>query len=348
MFKKLSFFIVFLLAVGVFKTTVYAQEIDISQFFSPQASVTNQDQYVTISVTPENPGPYEKIQAFINSYSINLNNSYITWTLNGNEIQSGAGVKNVEVAVGGIGNTYSLRAIIQTESGAIVEREVTIQPADVDLVWESQSYTPPFYKGKALYGPQGEVVITALPQVIEFGSRVSSSNLIFKWKKNGEVLGNLSGLGKNTLSFTGSIITSPVTITVEVTSPNSVIKAVKKMVIRPSTPKVLLYENNPLYGIRFNNAITKEFSMSDSELTLIATPYFFSTSAQAGEILAHTWRLNNKKIEEGSNKNIITFRRPEEAGISQVSLGIESHNKVLQSARSTILIKFEKAKNESI
>lgn len=314
--------------------------VGIQQLLSPQ-------QPVTLSVSPTYPEPGGIVEATVVSYSFNIDNAFITWTFNGAVIKAGVGIKKVSLKIGGVGSTNSIKAIVETGGGVVTEKEVVIQPATVDLVWESESYTPPFYKGKALYAPQGEVVITALPNIVEFGSRVSSANLIFKWKKNGQVLGSLSGVGKNKLTLTGSLVESSMSISVEVTSSKSVVKASQKIIIRPATPKVVLYEDSPLYGIRFNNAIVNEFTMKEKELTLIATPYFFNAADKDAFALSHTWRLNNKKIEEGGNKNIITFRRPEEAGVSQVSLGVESQNKVLQSARSTITLKFEKEENEN-
>ncbi|MDP2705184.1 MAG: hypothetical protein U1D31_02970 [Patescibacteria group bacterium] len=308
-----------------------------------------QSQYgsmISIRSKPDAPKPFEKIIVEIEGYSVNLNSSYITWSVNGVARKAGPGAKSVELVLGGLGSVTVVSATIEADGGINIEKEITLRPVDVDLVWEAQSYTPPFYKGKALNAPQGSVVITAIPYVVEGGVRINSANLIYKWSKDNTVQGSLSGSGRNTFVFNGSIISRPVTISVEVTSPKSNIKAVKKITIKPSQAKVLLYEINPLYGVGYASAIGKEYEMRGKELTLIATPYFFSSQDKAGDNLSHVWSLNNKKIDGEANKNVITFRRPETVGVSQIALGVESGNKILQSARNTVLLKFSEEKSE--
>lgn len=308
-----------------------------------------QSQYgamINIKSKPDTPKPFEKVIVEIEGYSVNLNNSYITWSVNGVARKAGVGIKNLETTLGGLGSVTTISAVIEADGGITIEKEVVLRPSDVDLVWEAQSFTPPFYKGKALNAPQGSVLITAIPYIAEGGRKVDPSDLVYKWSKDNMVQGNVSGYGQNSFIFNGSIISRPVTISVEVTSPKSSAKAVKKITIKPSQAKVLLYEVNPLYGVRYSSAIGKEYEMKGKELTLIASPYFFSNQDAAEGALSHTWSLNNKKIDGEINKNIITFRRPESAGASQIALGVESGNKILQSARNTVLLKFGEEETE--
>mgnify|MGYP001579574390 CR=1 FL=1 len=301
---------------------------------------------VTLTSTPSFPKPLQKVLLQLEAFGPDLNSSYITWFVNGTARKAGNAQKNLEISAGKAGSATNIQVIIEPRGAAAIEKNITLQPADIDLVWEAVSYAPPFYKGKALYAAQGQVVVNALPYVVERGSKVSPESLIYKWEKDGKVLGSVSGYGKNTLILYGSIISRPMVISVEVTSPKSAVKTSGSVVINPTQTKVLFYEINPLYGIQYGSAVGKELVMKDNELTLIASPYFFSIEEKTFGKLSHKWTLNNKKIEEESGKDIITFRKPETVGTSQISLSIESDNKVLQSARNTVLLKFDDKNRE--
>ena len=73
-----------------------------------------------------------------------------------------------------------------------------MQPTSVDVLWSAYSYTPPFYKGKALAPSRGSVVLVALPQLVtRNGSPIEPKNIIYTWSRRGVILGKSSGLGKN-------------------------------------------------------------------------------------------------------------------------------------------------------
>ncbi|MEK7180437.1 MAG: hypothetical protein AAB706_03090 [Patescibacteria group bacterium] len=299
---------------------------------------------VTITSTPNFPRPLQKVLLQLQSFGPDLNSSYITWRVNGSVKKAGNAEKTFEISVGKAGSVTNIQVIIEAQGMEAIEKNMVLQPADIDLVWEAQSYIPPFYKGKTLYAAQGKLVIAAIPYVVEKGIPTNAKNLIYKWSKDGKILGEVSGYGKNALTLYGSIISRPLVISVEVTSAKSSVKTSKTITIAPAQAKVLLYEINPLYGIQYGTAIGKELVMKNDELTLIASPYFFSIENKTFGKLTHKWTLNNRKIEEESEKNVITFKRPETVGVSQITLGIQSDNKILQSAQNTVLLKFEDKK----
>src|SRR5262245_18430252 len=72
----------------------------------------------------------------------------------------------------------------------------------VDLLWQGEVYTPPFYLGRALWSGQSRLTVVAVPHV---GSSAANS-LVYRWTRDGEVLGNASGVGKRTLSFNDSVL----------------------------------------------------------------------------------------------------------------------------------------------
>lgn len=329
--------------VETFETSLAQQEAAFNEQLQAMKDLEKKqiEGSVTIISTPTFPKPLEKVILQLQSLGPDLNSSYITWRINGSIKKAGNAEKTLEITLGKAGSVTNVQIVIEAQNGVVVEKNMTLQPADIDLIWEAVSYAPPFYKGKALYAPQGKVVVSAIPYVLERGIRVDPKNLIYKWSKDGQVLGSMSGYGKNALTLYGSIISRPLNVSVEVTSPKSAVKTSRSVVITPTQPKVLLYEINPLYGIQYGNALGKDLVMKNDELSLIASPYFFNIEDKTFGNLHHKWTLNSNKVDEESGKNIITFKRPETVGASQITLGIESDNKVLQSARNTVLIRFE-------
>jgi hypothetical protein len=98
----------------------------------------------------------------------------------------------------------------------VISKTWNFAPVDVDILWQANTYTPPFYKGKALFTPESNVTFIALFNIIIGGKRVDPSDVVYKWKVNRTVDGANSGFGKNSYNYTGSIILRPALIQAEV------------------------------------------------------------------------------------------------------------------------------------
>src|SRR3989344_1441328 len=88
-----------------------------------------------------------------------------------------------------------------------------VSAQSVDLLWQGETYTPPFFEGRSLWSNQSRVTIVAVPQGLG-----NASALNYRWTKNDTVLGSLSGVGKSLLSLKDTILSKPQTIKVEVVS----------------------------------------------------------------------------------------------------------------------------------
>ncbi|OHA96350.1 MAG: hypothetical protein A3D49_00450 [Candidatus Zambryskibacteria bacterium RIFCSPHIGHO2_02_FULL_43_37] len=117
----------------------------------------------------------------------------------------------------------------------------------VDILWQGTGYIPPFYEGKMLWAKQSVITLVAIPQGLG-----NPANLNYKWTRNGTVLGNVSGIGKNSLTFMDAVFSKPYTIKVEIVDGNEETRAEATQVIAARDPLLLVYENHPLYGYLFN------------------------------------------------------------------------------------------------
>lgn len=305
-------------------------------------NINNIRDLAEIILTPASPGANENVSLKIESFSFDLNSSEIIWAVNGVIKDKGFGKKVFSFKTGSIGSVSLIKAVIKTKEGETVEKTLVVRPAGVDIIWEADSYTPPFYKGKALYGYQNLVTVIALPNIINSnGVKINPENLIYKWTKDGKVLGGVSGYGKSKFSFSKSILSRPDEIEVEVTSSDKKIKASGNITIEPIEPKVVIYENNPLYGIIYEKAISGEFKLNGNEITLITTPYFFGKN-DVGQKIIHDWKMNGRSINNKQDEIQATFRNSENVrGSTKISVDLQNEGKELQSARTDFLLNFE-------
>ncbi len=205
----------------------------------------------------------------------------------------------------------------------------------VDLLWEGESYTPPFYQGGAPWSKQGYISLVAIPNGLG-----APRGLNYKWIKNGTVLGSLSGVGKNTLRILDSVLSKPQEFRVEIVSSDDDVLARAAFTIRPRNPELMVYENNPLYGILFHRALSGEYSLTGGEATLSAFPYFFPAESKDAPSLEYVWRSNAREDGRGSS---ITYRRPEGvSGSTAVSVRVSDSEVLLMPVTSGFLIQFGK------
>ena len=203
----------------------------------------------------------------------------------------------------------------------------------VDLLWQGNTYTPPFYKGRTLWSNQSRITLVAIPQGLG-----SSANLTYKWTRNGTVLGSIGGVGRNSLSFTDSILSRPQTIKVEILSGQNVLASTVAN-IAPITPVLAVYENNPLYGFMFHRETTGTHELEEREATFSAFPLFFSIVDRTDNTLEYEWRTN---VGDAETTNSVTYRTPENmAGSSKVDARVSNKENIMQSASRNFLILFD-------
>lgn len=209
----------------------------------------------------------------------------------------------------------------------------SLSAQSVDLLWQGDGYTPPFYNGRTLWSSQSKITLFAVPQKLG-----GPANLNYKWSRNGTVLGSLSGVGKNTLSLNDSVLSKSQNIRVEIVFGDNEVLAQTSTVITPVTPSLLVYENNPLYGFLFHKEVSGSYPLHEAEITFDAFPLFFSVQDHSDTSLTYRWRTNTGETE---TKSSVTYRAPEEAsGTSLISITLSNADKILQSANKSFLVQF--------
>ncbi len=328
---KYTFFILFFVGLLGLSSPVFAQ-----------FNVVPQDD-VDVSMVPENPGPNQVVTASVVSYSTNIDFATVTWKINGKVKSTGQGVKTFTFVTGSMNTSTILDITVLTAEGQTIQKTITIKPASVDLIWQSNSFVPPFYKGKPLFSYQNQITFIALPHMTgPNGAEIGSKNLVYKWTLNSSVVDSASGYGRDSFTLTGSLIARPLNVTVEVTSAGDDGLGTASMTVAPITPSVVMYEKNPLYGIQFQSALTNTVSLSGTkEIMIVGMPFFFGTTNLYAPELSYTWAINGTPINDGRRQPTQIFRQVEGSnGRSNISLQVDNSSKILQSASNTFNLTF--------
>jgi hypothetical protein len=323
---------IILLGIFSFSLTATAQ--------TPQEIIDGIQNNIQVSINPQYPKAGDSVAIHLQSYSTPLDQATISWIVGGKVISKGYGLADFSVNAGRIGSKSTVTAKIVTTTGALVTKVITIQPADIDLLWRASSYTPPFYQGKALYPHQGLITFIAVPNVSADKSVAKTiGSYIYTWKKDGDVLGDFSGYGKNTFSLRGTIISRPFTMEVNVSSTDGTPLGSASVTIDPQSPQIALYENDPLLGVLYNKNLSN-FTMQNNELSVTATPFYFNTGSEPVS-LQYKWTMNGKSISSQSDPSTLTLRNTTgSGGSSTIGLQISNTLKTLQSASDSMTVTF--------
>lgn len=312
-----------------------------AQITLPNPDQLSPSETIYIKSSPENPSPGQNTTIKLESYLTDLNRAKITWLVNGKIERSGTGMTSFSTAAGPSGSTVTVTAAITTAEGKQYQRTVSLQPADVDLIIEGQSYTPAFYKGKSLYLYQGDVGIIAIPNFINNKTRIDPKKLIYTWKSNDTVLGNVSGYGKDSIVIYGNVISRPTAVSVTVTSEDGAISGYKTINLSPQMPKTLLYEDSPLLGTLFNKSLSGSFKLVGDEVRIRAVPYYFSGEfPHDSTSISYAWQMNSDTANSRGN-SIVLRKAPGLSGNSSVSVKTTSTSKILQFTSANVTVNYQ-------
>lgn len=295
---------------------------------------------IVATLSPEVPAPGEKLEIRITSYSFDMNRAAIVWRLNGKTVKQGMGETSLQITAGKAGarDTISITAV--TPDGQTASKTITIRPAEVDLLWEADSYVPAWYKGKALAGSESMITFTALPLFYNSkGEKISPSELVYEWEVDHRRQPKSSGFGRYQLKTRGPQLFIPMLVEVSVSDMDGNTSAQKTIQVSGEKAKVIIYQGRPTEGVLVNSSVNKELAMETEEESLIAEPYFFSAS-NLGE-LSYSWQMNRAGVKTTKKPDTLTVRNANgESGESRISVFIKNPASFLQESAYDFLIKF--------
>lgn len=292
---------------------------------------------LSIEIIPTYPEPGETVYISVNWYGGDLDAASIVWYQDDQEVLSGIGQTRYSFRTGEAGQETKITIQVTPLNGSAFSQSFTLGPASVDIVWEADTYVPPFYKGKALHAGQGKIRFAAIPNFVKNGQTISPANLIYEWSTDTEVYQSRSGYGRAFIDLNGSILGRAEHLRLTVRDPLTNMVAEKSIYVSPVEPEIIFYQNDPYYGLIFNSAISRSFDLNADEVQVLAVPFYFSRSDLNN--LEYRWRLNSAAIN-GLTRTAI-FRKPEgTSGRSSITLDVRNLARVLQFADEEFSINF--------
>lgn len=288
-----------------------------------QYEITEDD--VSLNIDPEIPGPRQNVTIKLVSYITDMNTAFVIWKVNGKTELSGIGKKQLQITSGEIGELTTIDISIRPESGELLQKQLIIRPAEIDILWEGiDGYTPPFYRGRSLPVSEGIIRVLAIPQIKDASGIVDTSNFTFQWKRNNKVLGNSSGYGKNSLTITQSYLNEVEDLEINAKSVGLNYLAQKRFEVPVYKPKVLFYEKDPLLGIKYNQALGSSINLSSGEKTIIAEPYFFGPFYALSDEIEYKWKINSESVETPKIRNVLTIKKTDnQKGVASIELEVK-------------------------
>jgi len=261
------------------------------------------------NLNPQYPKPNEVVTISLTGYGFNLDDSIISWLVDDKVQIQGVAKTEFAVTLGPLGSKTKVNAVVQTRTNRTIAKELIFQPAEVDLLYEANTYTPKDYRGAALPTIGTQVKVVAIPQMMYLGSLLRSETLTYEWRVNGRKLNTESGRGKDSITFI--IPEKKVTIEAIAKSTTYGLDASKKITINTVEPEIILYPIKPLEG-KSAIAIKKEIEKS-GDLSIKAEPYFINRGSVNSNLIFFNWTIDGKKIiDDFANKQgILNLSIPE-------------------------------------
>ncbi len=298
---------------------------------------------LTATINPEIPKPEEDVTITLEVYSFDINSTLITWTVDGKQVEKGVGIKKFKFKAKKAGQKTTVTALVEPSDRPSITKTFSFATGEVDLLWQSDVYVPPFYKGKSMYAPEANLTFVAMPRTSS--GLVNPKETIFNWRINYNNDAENSGFGKNSYAYEGPIILKPVEVSVETKdAKNSDAVASADIVVENRQPFAIFYENHPLYGVLFNKALRGSVSLAKNDFGLSAYPYFESI-ANKNSGLEYNWEIDAVGAPIPTNQNTITLRKNSgNQGRSVIQLEITNPNKILQSTATGLVVEFDETK----
>jgi hypothetical protein len=182
----------------------------------------------------------------------------------------------------------------QTEEAHVEPPALT--PVVVDLLWESDGLTPPFYQGRSLAGPGSKVRLLAMPTFGKGASAIAPQNLVYTWKKDKTVLGSLSGKGRSSITVESPLRYGAEVVSVDVSTEDGSASASASARIESIEPFIALYIDHPLFGPLFHVGLAEDANILESEASLMAVPFFAPARYPDSPGLVYEWRVNRNIV----------------------------------------------------
>lgn len=244
----------------------------------------------SIRATPESPSPGESVKIEAKPSTFETQSADFQWTVNGRRRTdlSGVGRNIFNLNAGKVGSIVRVRVEAREPDGTSHSAEASIHVSDLAIEWSAHTYTPKWYKGRALPIRGSFVTISAIPSFMLDNAFIPARSLIYTWFVDGQEA--LKGAGEQVLvTQHSSFPRTSRTVIVRVEDRDGRIRKEARLGLVPREPAASIYRTTPLGGIEPRQSMT--VSSNPGEIFDVqAEPFYFNT--QTRDDLTFQWRVN--------------------------------------------------------
>lgn len=290
------------------------------------------EEKIYYNITPEKPNVGDSVQIEAEMYGTKVSDTSFIWKINNKIIKEGLGVNKINFV---LESKSKVDLTITTNYGSKIGKIFEFDPKKIILIWESKTYTPPFYKGKSLYTPESNLVLNAIN--LDQENPLTNTYNNYKWSLEGTVQGDVSGFGYSSYSYQGEILKREPLFGVSVSGVNSykdkqnnknnVYNNEAVLRVQTLNTEIISYEKHPLLGVLFNKTIKYQYDMDKNETTIVSYPMYYGLSSVLSAV--YNWYINDVKINNTSNE--LSFKKKTEGEQSRLSLKIKNLESILQT-----------------
>ncbi|MBI3442567.1 MAG: hypothetical protein HY007_02275 [Candidatus Sungbacteria bacterium] len=327
------YFIILVLLGGAFSATlVFAQSISL-----PLA--------LSLDAQPPSPSPGQSVTIHAATPTLDTATTFFNWSVDGTRKPklSGYGHDSIQLIAGAVGTPILVDVVITGASGQPAQSSITVYPSTVALSWYAETYTPAWYRGKALPSPNSVVIVTATPHVVVNGAELKPENLVYTWGyENRDRL--LVGVGKQSFSVQmpdQTDVDEQVRVTIE--DMGHRIRKEASIFITTTLPRAVVYRLTPLGGIDPRAAASILPAFRHETIDLQAEPFFFP--ARSKNDLRFEWTIGGLSPSGNPQNPFITTVEAGDPNLNNlsVSAGVSQPqpNNLVARAISSVLMFFK-------
>lgn len=300
-------------------------------------TIPTQQGAVSLNMRPAYPEPNTEVTLSLDDYSVKTLGADIIWYVNGLEKVSNKNERSLTLTTGAIGEKITVAVKLVRNNILAFSAERIITPSVVDIILESNTYIPNFYKGRAL--PSSESTVRAIA-IFHDGTNASWSNNSYKWTLDETILSGGPLKGKYAMDVVVPRLQSG-QLTVEVYNSRGGLVGKKSILIGSVQPQLHIYEYSPLHGLS-ERAVQSPRALTSAQTTLYAEPFFLNTQILDTLNTDFVWKLNNVTVPVSESAlNAIELTKNGSTGEASVSVAITTLKKIPQYVADTIHVVFQ-------
>ncbi len=289
---------------------------------------------VSITLDPQYPNPGDQVTATIDDYAINGGGANITWFFDGLSAPNVSDSRKITFTAPAVDTAMTVVARLTFRDGKTIEAKRILRPLYLDLIIEPQTYTPLFYKGRALPTKGSVVNINALLQ--NKNGPVNSAEYTYSWTLNYKSVYGGVRPGGNWAQIVVPHGKSS-TITIAIQDKKGVTVARKLVAIPTVDLEVQFYELRSLLGLG-QKAITGDFFVTGNSASIKAVPYYLDTRSINSNLFTE-WSINNQPVLSGNSDPFEINLERGATGSAQIGFKLRNLSELLQSDEASFAVK---------